>query len=262
MRSQASNQLRGSFSMFAKVLRFAWLPLLISCAHAADPVRGGSAGTNAMINTPMEEAGIVLGADDGGGIPGQPWQYGGSDGTSAYKDPSLPKNVKDMFKGPASLSGQPVIVYPLTGSMHAMNQGDITFQWNAGVTTSTLFRLDVTAGVDKKKFEFYFGCTNKMGECSYQMPEIEWLDLGDKFRGADLTFTLVGTDGSAGADGGPPGVVYTSKPITISFSPEPVTRAKICWSTMMLAKNTRTNMAVTSAYVKVRRMITSISNKR
>ena len=225
MRSQG--QLRGSFSMFAKV---AWLlPLLSSCAHSAEPARGGSTDAGGII-TPIEEAGITFGDNDGGGIPGQPWQYGGTDGASAYKDPALPKNVKDLFNGPPSASGQPEIVYPLTGSMHAMNQGDINFQWNAGVLTSTLFRLDVTAGMDKKKFEFYFACTSKVGQCSYQMPQIEWLDLGDKFRGADLTFQLVGTDGSAGADGGPPGVVYTSKPITITFSPEPVIGGLYYWA--------------------------------
>ena len=43
------------------------------------------------ITTPIEEAGITLGDDDGGGIPGPPWQYGGSDGGPAYKDPALPK---------------------------------------------------------------------------------------------------------------------------------------------------------------------------
>ena len=52
-----------------------------------------------------------------------------SDGVAAYKDPALPMNVKDLFGGPPSASGQPEIIYPLTGSMHAMNQGDITFQW-------------------------------------------------------------------------------------------------------------------------------------
>ena len=230
MRSQGRSQLRGSFHMFAKGLRLAWLPLLISCAHSGEPATRGSPGTGGTtaIAVPDEmEAGITLGTQDGG-IPGLPWQYLGSNGTAAYKDPALPDTVRDMFKGPASTSGQPAIVYPLTGSMHAMNQGDITFQWDAGVTTSTLFRLDAAAGT--KKFEFYFGCTNKMGQCTYQMPELEWLDLGAQFRGADITFTILGTDGSASVDGGPAGVVYTSKPITISFSPDPVIGGLYYWA--------------------------------
>ncbi len=112
--------------------------------------------------------------------------------------------------------------------MHAMNQGDITFQWNAGVLTNNLFRFDVTAGT--QKFQFYVGCKSPKGECTYQMPVNEWLDLGDKFRGTDATFTLVGTDGTAAADGGPAGVVYTSKPVTISFSPEPVIGGLYYWA--------------------------------
>jgi WD40-like Beta Propeller Repeat len=237
MRSQGTIELRGSFSIFAKGLRFAWLPLLISCAHSSEPgTRStGAGGTNSIITNPMDEGGLAFGGD--GGIPGVPWQYAGTNGASAYKDPALPDNVKDLFKGPPSTSGQPVIVYPLTESMHAMNQGDITFQWNAGVTTSTLFKLEVTDGT--KKFEFYLPCTNlgaagiqnaKLGQCTYLMPELEWLDLGAQFRGKNLTFTIAGTDGSALADGGPAGVVYTSKPITITFSPEPVIGGLYYWA--------------------------------
>jgi hypothetical protein len=231
MRSQGTSKLRGSVLVFAKRLGLAALPLLLSCAHASEPsTRAGTGGGAALIN-PIPEAGPpLLGGGDDGGIPGIPWQYAGSDGTSAFKDPTLPANAKDLFGGPPSTSGQPVIVYPLTGSMHAMNQGDITFQWNAGVTTNNLFRLQVTAGADKKKFEFYLPCTDKMGQCTYQMPALEWLDLGDKFRGQDLTFTIVGTDGKSSADGGPAGVVYTSKSITISFSPEPVIGGLYYWA--------------------------------
>jgi hypothetical protein len=217
--------------VFAKALPVALLPLLISCAHQAPENRGstGTAGTIGIV-TPMEEAGTLLGSGDGG-IPGLPWQYAGSDGTSAYKDPSLPATVKDLFKGPPSTSAQPVIKYPLTESMHAMNQGDITFMWDAGVATNNLFRLSVTAGTAGKKFEFYLPCKAKDGKCVYQMPETEWLDLGNQFRGQDLTFTLTGTELSeASLDGGPASVVSTSKDITITFSPEPVIGGLYYWA--------------------------------
>jgi WD40-like Beta Propeller Repeat len=227
MRSQGSSHLRGSFHTFAKGLRLAWVPLLISCAHSEELPRGPSGAAGTLGITAIMEAGSPL-LNGEGGIPGIPWQYGENDGTSSYKDPTLPENVRDLFKGPPGTSGQPVIVYPLTGSMHAMNQGDITFQWNAGVMTNNLFRLNVTAGT--KKFAFYMGCKSKTGECTYQMPPIEWLDLAAQFRGTDITFTLVGTELPAELDGGPPGVVYTSKPVTITFSPEPVIGGLYYWA--------------------------------
>jgi hypothetical protein len=226
MHSQVRGQLRGLFHIITKALPLC-LPALVSCAHSEDPItRASGTGGTTSIMTPDEDASVItIGAD--GGIPGLPWQYAGTNGASAYKDPMLPDSVRDQFKGPPSTSGQPEIVYPLDGSMHAMNQGDITFHWNAGVSTSTLFRLDVDA--PNQKFQFYFGCKSDKGQCTYQMPATEWLDLGDKFRGQSLKFTIVGTDGSVAA-GAPPGVVYTSKPISITFSPEPVIGGLYYWA--------------------------------
>ncbi len=106
MRSQGRTQLRGLSHVFAKGLRLAWLPLLISCAHSSEPATRGTPGTGGTtgLDTPDDDGGgITIGSQDGG-IPGLPWQYAVGNGASAYKDPALADNVKDQFAGPPSTS--------------------------------------------------------------------------------------------------------------------------------------------------------------
>ena len=190
MRSQGSSQLRGSFSMFAKV---AWRAA--STARLLRSQRRAGARLVRMRERPpsstrrwkrrASRSATMMAA-------AFPANHGSTVAPTARRPTRIrryPKNVKDLFSGPASTSGQPEIVYPLTGSMHAMNQGDINFQWNAGVIDEHL----VPARCDRRhrrSSNSISAAPTRWASARYQMPEIEWLDLGDKFRGADVTFTV------------------------------------------------------------------------
>jgi hypothetical protein len=169
---------------------------------------GGSAGVDASGGT----GNIVVGGSGGSG--GQPAPV-----SWPYVDPSLPPGVKDQFGGPTAASGRPELVYPLAGSMHPMNLGDITLQWKQGSAANTVFRVQAASA--GKSYDFYVPCVE--AECMFAVPEQHWLNLGWEFKGADVTLTVAGTDGS----GGP---VATSAPTPISYSPDAVRGALYYWA--------------------------------
>jgi hypothetical protein len=217
---------------------------LTSCAQDADATRQGGpdltveAGVDAATDGPGP---IYTPADDVADVPRgdgnlhpelpQPWLYWTSpDGKiHAYKDPASPINVLGKFKGEAAApsdsgTGRPVLLYPLAGSMHPMNLGLITFQWMQGNPDNTLFQIEAMDG--DVAFLFYFMCNT--GECTPTMPQSEWLDLGRRFAGRDITFTVSGTT----AAGGP---IEVSDPLTISFSPAPVLGGLYYWASSVPA---------------------------
>ncbi len=209
------------------ILTVTWA-VLQACSASGEttpgsPVRddAGSAGSagNGMISLP-DAGGDAQAADSGTSLP-PPWQYSGEPGAQAYKDPSLPNDVRDQFGGSASSDGAPTLLYPLDGSMHPMNLSLITFQWSQGSPTNTVFRIEARS--DSSVFRFYVPCNE--AQCTYDMPESEWLDLGAKLAGkGPFELDITGTDGA----GGP---LATSETIRIEYSPEAVLGALYYWAT-------------------------------
>jgi hypothetical protein len=202
---------------------------------------GGSGGgtTDASLDqviivTPTPDADTPKG--DGNMHPNlpPPWQFykspgadadmGSPSGVFAYKDSASPFNAQDLFKGAVdgNANDTPLIVYPLDGSMHPMNLSLMTFQWNQANSSNTLFRIETKVG--GATFDFYVTCA--AGQCQFPMPESEWLDLGLRFAGQTLTFTLAGSDGKGG-------VVATSAPIKLSFSPSQVNGGLYYWASSL-----------------------------
>lgn len=144
-----------------------------------------------------------------------PWQYAGGDGKS-YKDPTLPDDVATRFGGAAATAGAPDLVYPLSGAVHPQNLLDISFQWKGGGASA--YRVDLAAAGET--FHLYFACSTE--ECIQPMPKSEWFDLGHRYAGKELTATV----SAALADGS----VATSKPVSLSFSPDPLMGALYYWS--------------------------------
>src|SRR5689334_3037059 len=56
-----------------------------------------------------------------------PWQYFSDDTTFAFKDETLGDDVRAQFPETENATGAPTLLYPLAGSMHPMNLGDIVF---------------------------------------------------------------------------------------------------------------------------------------
>lgn len=184
------------------------------------------AGADAFANNPVPPPFSVL--PDGGQQqrPDGPslWTYGNVPGLRSFKDKTLPTTVKDAFTGTpltdqASLPG---IVYPLPGSMHPMNFGDITIQWHRGSDRLRLFRIEVKT--DDERFHFYVPCLE--AQCKYTMPVPEWVDLAYRTRGKSATIIVTGSDETGGA-------TATSDEITIHFSAEPVRGGLYYWSTAL-----------------------------
>jgi hypothetical protein len=147
-----------------------------------------------------------------------PWLYYADGSTFAYKDKSLGADVKDKFGGAADPANKPELIYPLDKSLHPNNVLLITFQWKQGSAANTVFKIEGTAG--SAKFDFYVPCTDAAGQCKYNMPYSEWLDIAARQQ---ATFIVYGTDGAGGA-------VAASAPITLDFSPEPVMGGLYYWA--------------------------------
>lgn len=179
----------------------------------------GAAGALSIGGNLGFSGGLDIGGD---GEPTPTWQYFG-----AFKDPSLPEDVKELFAGAASSGG--TIAYPLDGSVHPMNLGDVTFQWSRSGLAMSVFRIDAVAANETRSF--YVPCTTpgkNAQECAYTMPSAEWLDLGQRNAGASLAFTVTGSDGKHGP-------VETSPALELTFSPEPVLGGLYYWSSSLHA---------------------------
>ncbi len=188
---------------------------------------GSTAGASSAGSTSSgaSAGALVVDAGDGGSgvnprpdLP-PPWQYDDGSDVPSYKDSSLPADVGSKFGGAASTSGAPALVYPLNQSLHPMNLSNITFQWSQGAATNTVFRVQAAGG--GQTFNLYVPCTQ--AQCTYAMPESEWLDLGKTFAGSSISITIQGTSSSGGA-------VASSAGSVVNFSPEPVNGALYYWA--------------------------------
>jgi hypothetical protein len=154
-----------------------------------------------------------------------------------FQDPALSPSspASGQFSGTPNPdpAASPVIVYPLSGSLHPINLADITFQWRRGPDAAqTLFRIRLKR-LSGDAFEYDVPC-NHVGtdsplmealQCVYRMPPAEWLDLATTVHGETLTADVTGVDPTR------PGIIATSDPITLSFSPEPVNGGIYYWTT-------------------------------
>jgi hypothetical protein len=94
------------------------------------------------------------------------------------------------------------VVYPLAGSMHPINLGDVTFQWSQGQPGNRVFRIRFTGAFS---YDFYLPCTR--AQCIYQMPAQAWLAMAAGERGKPVTFTVADNDGGGGK-------LWSSAPVT------------------------------------------------
>jgi hypothetical protein len=208
------------------LVSFAW-----SCANAGGSVneRPPESDSDAsVIETPDASTINVMENPTDGSVGGDgnvtivstlppPWQYYSTGNDYAFKDAKLAADVKDKFGG--AMIGEAKLVYPLENALHPNNLGDITFQWTKAESSDVVWRIDVAGGTDT--FHMFVPCPAL--QCIYKMPESEWLDLGKRFAGQEVTVTLLGTDGKGGA-------VESSMPAKQSFSPEPVVGALYYWA--------------------------------
>jgi len=218
-----------------------WAVLFLAataCATGSSELSRRAASTGAGGDGAGSGSGVIGGLGGSSGMLGgvasppkdptlpPPWQYFAKDSDLGFKDPGLGSDVKDKFGGASDAAGAPSLVYPLDHSMHPMNLQQITFQWTRGKSSSVLFRIDGAAG--GSTYHFFVPCTPASAtapdQCTYAMPPSEWVDLGERYKGAGpVSFTVSGTDGA----GGPVG---TSAPIQIWYSPEPVLGSLYYWS--------------------------------
>ena len=236
-----------------KVSWIRWLVLLLPCAVAASVgacsaegsgVGGGGISENSGGGSAEGTGGLSIDTDGGpigtGGGTGSgdeawpdwlspPWVMytTNTDGVDSWKDPNLPDNVDQLYFGAPGAGSAPEIIYPLNGSLHPRNLTDIEMQWSKAVNTNTYARVEAVAQ-DGAMYRFYFSCTTP--GCAVEMPASEWYYLGMTHAGQSMTLTVQETDGA----GGP---VYTSAPITISFSPAPLLGVLYYWAAASWAIN-------------------------
>jgi len=137
-----------------------------------------------------------------------------------YVDPAIP-NAPGQFGGePGAATGAPSIVYPLAGAMHAINIGEITFQWRRGDETNRVFRIRLEDD-RSNRYDFYVPCT--VATCLYSLPARGWLAIAYAHADGELQATIEGTDGTGGR-------VFRSPAIGVRFSPEPVNGGLYYWT--------------------------------
>ena len=112
------------------------------------------------------------------------------------------------------------IVYPLDGAMHAINIGDITFQWRRGDAREP--RVPDPARGRRRALRVLRPLHG--GDLPLRAPCARLArDRATRTPGAALQATIEGTDGA----GGP---VFRSPAIAVRFSPEPVTGGLYYWT--------------------------------
>ena len=136
-----------------------------------------------------------------------------------YVDPAIPDAPGQFGGGPGDPTGAPRIAYPLDGAMHALNIGQIAFQWTRGDDANRVFRIRLDDG--HAHYDFYVPCT--LATCLYPMPARGWLAIAYAHPDAMLQATIEGTDGAGGS-------VFRSPAIDVRFSPEPVTGGLYYWT--------------------------------
>jgi hypothetical protein len=153
-----------------------------------------------------------------------PWQYYSEDDEFGFKDETLGDDVRSQFPETEVTEGAPSLIYPLSGAMHPMNLGEVTFQWRRGRATDSLFRIDLSSA--SQTFSLFVPCgaaAAAADACVYQLPESEWLDLGARFKGSALQASV--TSSAPGATSS-----ARSAEIEVLFSPEPVLGGLYYWS--------------------------------
>lgn len=177
---------------------------------------GGSGGSLALAGT-----------STGGTASDLPpaWLYFSEKNAFGFKDASLPDDVRTQFPTTETAEGAPSLVYPLAGSMHPNNLGNIEFHWKRGRVDDSLYRIDIQGG--DQSFQLFVTCSTAgvtvANACTYLLPEPEWLNLGQRFKGASVQASIASaTKGGAST--------ARSAPIELSFSPEPVLGGLYYWS--------------------------------
>lgn len=189
---------------------------------------GVGAGGSLVLGTGGNGASLSIGGGSLGGTDsGLPpaWLYFSEGKAFGFKDETLPEDIRSQFPTAESATDAPELVYPLAGSMHPNNLGQIEFHWRKGRAADTLFRIDVAGG--ESSFQLFVTCDTQgvkvADACVYQLPTPEWLDLGQRFKGASVQVSL--SSASAGA-----AATARSTPIELFFSPEPVLGGLYYWS--------------------------------
>ncbi len=125
-------------------------------------------------------------------------------------DPSAPPDAKDWFSG-GDGGPAPAVVYPFDNTMMAPNVLQVQLQWTAG-SGNIVHRVTISGPTYERSF--YLGsnlCPG--GRCTFLVDDKIWSTLSHSSLGQTVTLTV-----SSVASRG--GQVGTSKPITLSFSPE------------------------------------------
>jgi len=137
----------------------------------------------------------------------------------------VPADAVNGFGGPPTEVGKPVVVYPLDGSMHPINIGDITFQFRRTDVSQTVFRIDVQGDTT---YSFYVPCQTLNGgaanECVFHAHDGDWRDITFHLRGKTATIVVKALTGAS---------VATSLPINVRYSSVDVAGGLYYWSTSL-----------------------------
>ena len=185
---------------------------------------GGSAGNDAVApgDGPGGMPAACTGQDPSSLVLVRPaWNCNG--GVRCFSEPDLPLDPAVFQGAPVDPdpTRQPVIVYPLPGSLHPMNLARITLQWKRAVGAGqSAFRITITPD-GLTPYQLYVRHHAPSGptpagetDAIFDVPETVWRWIAQESAGRIATITVAARDVS--------GVVATSAPVSISFSPSPL----------------------------------------
>jgi hypothetical protein len=146
-------------------------------------------------------------------------------GPTCFRDSIVPATAIDGFNGPETMTGKPIIAYPLDQSTHPANIGDITLQFRRADATQTVFRIDVRGTTT---FTFYVPCQTPQGglpeECLYHPHEGDWRDITYQLHGTEADIVVMAEVGTS---------VAASAPVHVRFTSVDVAGGLYYWSTAL-----------------------------
>ena len=210
-------------------------PIAVFAAAGCQPAvvqQGGQPGPGPTVpgpsgpGAPWSDAGSFTLPDGGGSMPagngpggmpaGPTYRQGPFGGT--YVDPKLVGDPAAQFSGSPALGSGPEIVYPLDGSMHAINIRQLRVLWRPnGRANAYRIRFQNARGT----YDLFTSCA--ADTCTLDLPEAVWGTIAAANPDADVALTVA----AAASAGGLP----TSRPLKLHISPDALDGGLYYWST-------------------------------
>ena len=121
-------------------------------------------------------------------------------GTRCQREQGAPEDAGDWFFNPeTALGAAPHIVYPLSGSVHPVDLGELTIQFRRGRGDFSVFRVRIATPDERLAYDFFTPCLALAGDgCRYLLKGRVWDDARADLVGRPAVITVTGSTSASG----------------------------------------------------------------